>query len=202
MSDGWSDTFDSPRTRGLLGLAEMIHHGTGPRGAKVTVDAVGDVLTLTPGDEDLPATAALDIIAAHEMAQHRAFDAAQRYLLGDAALSKTLHDVVEAPQVNLDHLPRALHRGESDCGRAQAVVDATRMRLESLYLEDLSDATMIAAVRAIARAFDAARTGDPDSSLTDTASEVLADFERSLETIEGQLSLIDDRLTAAERNLR
>ena len=199
MEEEWDATFNSPDVSGMLKLAEAQYDGAGAHGAVVTVDAAGDIVELTPGNEDLPATAAMDIVAAINQALD-AWETATNLFAKEHGL---LPDE-DAPQADstpdIDDRPRSF-RVENAESTVVATVDAEAMRVESLYLEDLSEQTVAAIAPTVAHAMAEARGGEEISSLDENLQANMDQFSEALEEIESELELVHDRLRQAEQDL-
>lgn len=200
MDAEWDETFNRPEVAELLKLAEAQYVGHGPRGASVTVDGAGAIVALTPGTDDAPATAASDIVAAVNQALQQSNAAAQRYI----ATSGSVPDDVLAEVREFDEPVRdkELHRAEALEGMLVATVDANTMELVELFLPDLEEATLAAVPQAISAALADARGGAEVAELDTNIQATLDQFSSSLNSIQAELDIINDRLTEVDNDIR
>nr|WP_108871482.1 hypothetical protein [Tessaracoccus timonensis] len=200
MDAEWDETFNRPEVAQLLKLAEAQYVGHGPRGASVTVDGAGAIVALTPGTDDAPATAASDIVTACNQALQQSHAAAQRYI----AASGSVPDEVLAEVHEFDEPVRdkELHRAEALEGMLVATVDANTMELVELFLPDLEESTLAAIPQAISAAFADARGGAEVAELDTNIQATLNEFSASLNSIQAELDIINDRLTEVDNDLR
>ncbi|WP_297743349.1 hypothetical protein, partial [uncultured Tessaracoccus sp.] len=126
--------------------------------------------------------------------------AAQRYI----AASGSVPDEVLAEVQEFDEPVRGkeLHRAEVLEGMLVATVDANTMELVELFLPDLEEATIAAVPQAISAAFAGARGGAEVAELDINLQATLDEFSASLNSIQAELDVINDRLTEVDNDIR
>lgn len=200
MDAEWDETFNRPEVADLLKLAEAQYVGHGPRGASVTVDGAGAIVALTPGTDDAPATAASDIVAACNQALQQSNAAAQRYI--DTSGSVPDDVLAEVQEFDEPVRDKELHRAEALEGMLVATVDANTMGLVELFLPDLEEATLAAVPQAVSAALADARGGNEVTELDTNIQATFDQFSASLNSIQAELDIINDRLTEVDNDIR
>ena len=200
MDAEWDETFNRPEVADLLKLAEAQYVGHGPRGASVTVDGAGAIVALPPGPDDAPATAASDIVAACNQALQQSNAAAQRYI--DTSGSVPDDVLAEVQEFDEPVRDKELHRAEALEGMLVATVDANTMELVELFLPVLEEAPLAAVPQAISAGLADARGGNEVAELDTNIQATLDQFSASLNSIQAELDIINDRLTEVDNDIR
>ncbi|RRD46815.1 hypothetical protein [Tessaracoccus sp. OH4464_COT-324] len=199
MTEDWNSTFETPQIKSLLQLAEAQFTAYGPQGASVTVDSTGGVVDVVFGSSDLPGDVGSFLVGAYNDALTSAESAARTIGLATAQLAPEVEEAIREPGDPTGTLPEE-HRADSADGKASATVDAVRMRLVALYLEDVEDATRRSVGEAIDAAFSMAR-GLEGQSFNSVSNEVMTNLSKAISALEGNLSQISDSVSQAMRNL-